>query len=271
MAAEGNYHAAELLGEAYWFGNECKQDFKESIHWYKRAAKGGEKLSISMLGVAYDEGLGVEQSYKIARRYYQRAATRFSFQRLSLHYLFGLGMKVNAKKGFQYVKNVARLGLPSSEFNLGLLYYAGWGTEKSFEESLRYLNLAASKGHRCAVETIKQIKCGKSLYGVVILDKHDVKPFSRDNVAAQTPRILNESTLENKQNVRPIFTVEATAIEIGERIRAARKLKGWTQEDLASAMGHKSRRGVQNIEKAESNMSVETVIAAMNALDIKEL
>lgn len=85
-------------------------------------------------------------------------------------------------------------------------------------------------------------------------------------VAAQAPKNLN-----NDETVRPIFSIEATPKEIGGRIREARKAKGWTQLELANAMGLKSPKTVENIETAASSPNVSSLILAMQALDIQEI
>ena len=76
---------------------------------------------------------------------------------------------------------------------------------------------------------------------------------------------------KKSKRVSPIFSIKATPSEIGERIRAARKERGWTQRQLAEAMGYRTPRAVENIENAYQNTSVQAVRAAMEALDLDEL
>jgi len=85
------------------------------------------------------------------------------------------------------------------------------------------------------------------------------------------PMLLPDGELDKAENIKPIFSINATGEEIGARVQLARRAKGWTQLQLAQAMGLNSKGSVQALETAKSSPSIDTVRAAMEALDITEL
>lgn len=69
----------------------------------------------------------------------------------------------------------------------------------------------------------------------------------------------------------PVFTKHATPEEIGRRLRAARKEKGWTQLELAKKMGHTSHMTVVSLESGKHGQTVTSLGTALAALDLTEL
>jgi len=101
--------------------------------------------------------------------------------------------------------------------------------------------------------------------------------INRRSALYETPKIEGvpeeeaDPVSEEKSKITPVFSAHATPQVIAERLRAAREAKGWTQQDLANAMGLKSRRTVQNLESARDGVTVAAVRSAMEALEIQEL
>jgi DNA-binding XRE family transcriptional regulator len=102
------------------------------------------------------------------------------------------------------------------------------------------------------------------------------------NKARKAPEVISPAGVEGStegvgpmsKNIQPIFTLEATPEEIGARLRAARESKGLTQTELAQAMGLKTYRTVQELEKGgrdNGGVSLTSVRSAMEALQITEI
>jgi TPR repeat protein len=62
------------LGTVYFEGQGVKQDDKEAMKWYRRAADQGYADAQYNLGVMYGQGQGVEQDFKEAVKWLQKAA-----------------------------------------------------------------------------------------------------------------------------------------------------------------------------------------------------
>jgi hypothetical protein len=55
-----------MLGLSYYLGRGVKQDYAESVRWYRKAADAGNASGQYNLGLAYANGEGVPQNYVIA-------------------------------------------------------------------------------------------------------------------------------------------------------------------------------------------------------------
>lgn len=71
----GVEEAQRALGEIYEKGYGVKQDYHESIEWYKKAAQSGNVYAQMNLGHFYDKGIGVPLDRKQALYWFTLAAT----------------------------------------------------------------------------------------------------------------------------------------------------------------------------------------------------
>ena len=103
-ATEGNKTAQLALGMAYDLGVDgLKQNFKEAIFWYTKAAEQGDDMAQLVLGDCYRKGKGIEQSYTKAVYWYTKAAEQ---------------------------------GNPNAQGMLGACYYEGKGIEQSYSKAV---------------------------------------------------------------------------------------------------------------------------------------
>ncbi|WP_419591592.1 tetratricopeptide repeat protein, partial [Thiolapillus sp.] len=65
---------SSCLGVMYAEGQGVRQDLKEAVKWYRRAAEQGYALAQYNLGLMYANGRGVRQDFKEAVKWYQKAA-----------------------------------------------------------------------------------------------------------------------------------------------------------------------------------------------------
>ncbi len=61
---------------------------------------------------------------------------------------------------------------------------------------------------------------------------------------------------------------EELQIKIGERIRALRKQKGFTQVDLSAKMG-KDYQWLQRVERGVQNVTIQSLKQLANGLDVE--
>ena len=123
-AAKGDPNAQYNMGVLYERGQIVKQDYKEAIKWYRKAADQDLAMAQFNLALMYDEGHGVKQDYKEAAKWYKKAAVQ---------------------------------GLPQAEYNLGYMYLNGQGVFKDYDEAVKWLKLSAEHGHETAAALLKEL------------------------------------------------------------------------------------------------------------------
>lgn len=91
------------------------QNYSEALHWYERAAKGGDLEAQNELAYLYFTGERVERDYEKALYWFGRAAEK---------------------------------GYPLAQYNLGILWYTGNGVPAIDPvKAYAWFNLAAANGH----------------------------------------------------------------------------------------------------------------------------
>ena len=118
------------LGIAYDYGRGVKQDYKEAVEWYRKAAEQGDAKAQHNLGVNYSKGQGVKQDHKEAVTWYRLAAEQ---------------------------------GLAVSQNNLGGMYAVGDGVPQDFAKALKWLQSAAEQGVENALEILEILQQHKPI------------------------------------------------------------------------------------------------------------
>jgi TPR repeat protein len=146
--------AITFLGDAYcegWYGL-VKSD-KKAAKIYRRAAELGDVDAMVFLGEMYEEGLGVKLDTKKAARLYRMAADRgdaLAQNNLALV----LYSEEKFEEAFRYYALAADQGYTSGEFNLGICYINGKGTEVDLGKARYWFERAAAKGHEKATRSL---------------------------------------------------------------------------------------------------------------------
>lgn len=157
--------------------------------------------------------------------------------------------------------------------------------EPERQKSLRaYLLLDAlsrngrQRKHRLTVKPNAALAAALAPVGRTIFDDWSENSVeisnSNENKEGQTtaPLDLNDDKPRaDRKPLAPVFSLEASPTVIAYRLRSAREAKGWTQIELAQAMGLKTKRAVQNLENARDGVTVSAIRSAMEALEIQEL
>ena len=76
--AKGCAFAEEKLAFCYAHGleDEIKQDDKQAVEWFRKAAEKGRQNAQFALGQCYQHGIGVRRDLRAAKQWYQAAATQ---------------------------------------------------------------------------------------------------------------------------------------------------------------------------------------------------
>jgi len=107
-AEQGDPTAQYNLGLAYARGDVVPKDFKQAVHWFRKATKQGQAKAQSKLGFAYAHGHGVPSNPKQAAHWNRKAAEQ---------------------------------GHPEAQYQLGIDYWYGQGVPKDRTEAYVWLIL----------------------------------------------------------------------------------------------------------------------------------
>lgn len=125
---------------------------KRSFELYEAAALiGNVPLAYVNLGYCYQEGIGVAKDESQCLTLYTNSGA-VGLDNLATCYELGIGCSVDLVRAAELFKQSADLGVPNSMYNLSELYRKeGNGLLQSIEESVKYLDMAASLGHEEAI------------------------------------------------------------------------------------------------------------------------
>ncbi len=112
LGERGNVLAQYRLGVMYNNGDGVKQDFRQAVTWFYRAATLGYAPAQKSLGIKYEKGQGVERDYGEAVSWYRYGADQ---------------------------------GYAIAQYRLGRMYVLGRGIQRDFTKAVVWFNLAAAQ------------------------------------------------------------------------------------------------------------------------------
>jgi TPR repeat protein len=149
--------AIMYLGDAYRRGlyGLVKSD-KKATKIYRRAVELGNVRAMIFLGEFYEHGSGVKLDKKKAERLYRMAADRGdAAAQNSLACLLCSGQRF--EEAVRYFVLAADQGYTTGEANLGYCYHTGKGTEVDLGKARYWLERAAAKGDKNAIEGLARL------------------------------------------------------------------------------------------------------------------
>jgi TPR repeat protein len=154
-AEQGDAEAQYQIGKRYSaIGQDVKQDFKEAVKWFSKAAEQGYADAQSILGFMYLFGVGVEQNSKEAIKWYTRAAEQGHAEaqcHLGSMYFGGInGVERNSKEAIKWCTKAAEQGNAKAQYYLALRYSNGSGVKQDKNEAVKWYTKAAEQGHATA-------------------------------------------------------------------------------------------------------------------------
>jgi len=130
-AKNGDAAAQNTVGVWYYTGKDSiKQDYREAMNWWARAAKQENVDAIGNMAMCYQLGRGVEKDSAMAMNLYEVAIKK--------------GNKSIIPQHEQIVKNTKSL---FSSLLLNKCYTQGIGVQRNQEKAMEYLTIAAEGGH----------------------------------------------------------------------------------------------------------------------------
>ncbi len=148
-AEAGDSQAENRLGEIYAEGKQVRQDYREAIKWYQKAADKGLAKAEYNLGVLYEIGQGVTRDEAEAARWYGKAAEQGhsdSQYNLAAMYGLGRGVKRDPKEAFKWYERAAEQGDALACYNLAERYERAKDVAQDLVEAYKWHSLAAERG-----------------------------------------------------------------------------------------------------------------------------
>lgn len=129
-ALRGVHQAQTLYGQMLLDGKQVERNPTAALHWFERAAKGGNVMAINMVGRCLDQGWGVARSAVLAERWFRKAAELgLDWGMYNLATLLTLGedgVPQDKSQAFFWLRKAADLGHVKSMNLLGGFYEDGW-------------------------------------------------------------------------------------------------------------------------------------------------
>lgn len=162
-AEQGFAVAQKEYGNCLFYGKGCNQNKEEAVKWYRKAAEQGFTLAQYALAQCLENGNGCEVGEEEAVEWYRKAAEQGSeaaiiaIGRLSLTF-------TNLKQEdefFSYqlgnIFEIAKTGNEHAQYIVADKLYYGKHCMVNREESIKWYQLAAKKGHKDARKMLESL------------------------------------------------------------------------------------------------------------------
>jgi TPR repeat protein len=138
------------LGIMYEQGYGVKQDFKQAVVLYRKAAEQGYAGAQCALGIMYHQGQGVQQDFKQAVAWYRKAVEQghaHAQYHLGRMYYNGQGVQQDFKQAVAWYQKAAEQGNAGAQCNLASMYDGGRGVKQDSKQAALWFQKAADQGH----------------------------------------------------------------------------------------------------------------------------
>jgi TPR repeat protein len=138
-------YAQYSLGRLYESGQGVQQDLTQAAGWYVRAADlGHPKAAMKLAYLFRDGGPGLKPDGRLATSYFEKAGTGSALNEIGLMYLKGTAVTRNAKIAHDWFEKAAAQGSIEAEYNLGLLFQAGYTGQPDYLQAMDHFRTAAN-------------------------------------------------------------------------------------------------------------------------------
>ena len=162
LAEAGHPLAQYNLGVIYDSGLGVGRDVPAALRWWTAAAEKGLAEARHNLALLHaeraDDGIDAD-GYVLARQWLQQAADGGfvpSQYTLGKMYADGVGVEVDAGRGFALILRAGEAGLVQAQYNLGKMYRDGEGVAADPAEGNRWWRLAAERGYAKAQDHLAE-------------------------------------------------------------------------------------------------------------------
>ncbi len=149
-ALRGVHQAQVLYGQMLLDGKQVERNPVAALHWFERAAQGGNLMAVNMVGRCFDQGWGVAPSQYMAEMWFRKAAERgLDWGMYNLATLLTLGedgIREDKLAALYWFRKAADLGHVKSMNILGGFYEDGWVVGRDRAIARYYYHRAATGG-----------------------------------------------------------------------------------------------------------------------------
>ena len=154
----GLYKTALFLHD----GTAGKAQPKKALAYMQRAAEKGSTSAQHFLALSYTEGetQGITQDYQKAAYYWQKLAEKAdptACFNLGYLYYYGYGVPKDLRRAFEWDLCAAQGGLAEGQFQVGQAYLNAEGVAADWAKGLQWLEEAAAQGYGPALEKLKSV------------------------------------------------------------------------------------------------------------------
>ena len=157
-AKSGSGLAQSCLSHMYREGFGVERDPVKAFQWCSAAAKHKDKPEATFeLAMMYLDGLGVKQCKATTVLLLGVAGKQdhsLALIKLAEHFFEASENASCLKKGFDACYRSAKLGLVEAQFNLGIMFEDGLGTERNFKKAASWYQRAATSGDERALNNL---------------------------------------------------------------------------------------------------------------------
>ncbi|WP_186579737.1 tetratricopeptide repeat protein [Aquibacillus kalidii] len=155
-AEKGHADALNNYADMYLRGEYVEKNEERALELFKKAADKGVPESMYTLGYMYENGVGTEVDMVESKRWFTESALHgdlFAANRLGHEAVeSGLG-----DEAISWYKLAADQGDPYGDYNLGMCYENGIGTQVNMKKAKYWYQKAALKGDEQAKQRLKEL------------------------------------------------------------------------------------------------------------------
>ena len=148
-AKQGDVLAQSVLGLLYFDGRGVPKNYREAIKWFRLAAWQGDATAQYSLGFMYANGKGVPKNDREAVKWYRLAAEQGHVKaQVNLGWIYdnGEGMPKDDREAVKWYRLAAEQGIAIVQSLLGWKYFSGEGVPQNDREAVKWYRLAAKQG-----------------------------------------------------------------------------------------------------------------------------
>lgn len=148
----GSIEAMNYVGNIYYMGEAVPRDEAIALKWYKKAADLGSSTAMNYIGNMYYEGRGVPLSFEKARYWYNKAIAKGNFSAMfNLGYIYYEEHMKRQGVPFEIDLQAAIEGDLEAMYHIAYRYHWGEGTEPDYSAAMEWYEVLARKGEKAAM------------------------------------------------------------------------------------------------------------------------
>lgn len=219
-AEAGNEEGAFNLAVAYELGHGTKRDMEKAFHWYKLSAEKDDSSAMYELAHCYLAGTGTSKNFDQTLFWIKKAVAANNPDAVNFlgSYFQGKG---DDKKAFSLFQKAAKEGNADAQYNLGICYYEGKGTQKSLASAIEWLNKSAEQ------ENISALMKLAELYANGIGGEKNKSQAARLRQKANELRLLEE---QRPEDFNDFFDSVSTELKTGNYEKSFRQFRWFYRE-----------------------------------------